>query len=101
MLGNITTVREERLGAALRGRLDQVILMTKVCTHGRDKNIAMQMLEESLKRLRTDHLDIWQIHEVVYENDPDLIFRRVFCMTHDTSGSPLSRAARWSFCLHR
>lgn len=66
---------EERLGTALRGKRDQVILMTKVCTHGRDKSTAMQMLEESLKRLRTDHLDIWQIHEVVYENDPDLIFR--------------------------
>jgi aryl-alcohol dehydrogenase-like predicted oxidoreductase len=34
----------------------------------------MQMLDESLRRLRTDHLDVWQIHEVVYENDPDLIF---------------------------
>jgi uncharacterized protein len=34
----------------------------------------MQMLEESLGRLKTDHLDVWQIHEVVYENDPDMIF---------------------------
>ena len=48
--------------------------MTKVCTHGRDKKIAMRMLEESLRRLQTDHLDLWQVHEVVYENDPDLIF---------------------------
>jgi predicted aldo/keto reductase-like oxidoreductase len=32
------------------------------------------MLEESLRRLRTDYLDVWQIHEVVYWNDPDLIF---------------------------
>ena len=48
--------------------------MTKVCTHGRDKDIAMQMLEESLRRLQTDHLDVWQIHEVIYYNDPDLIF---------------------------
>ena len=48
--------------------------MTKVCTHGREKKIAMRMLEESLRRLQTDHLDVWQIHEVVYENDPDLIF---------------------------
>ena len=31
-------------------------------------------LEESLTRLQTDHLDVWQIHEVIYENDPDLIF---------------------------
>ena len=31
-------------------------------------------MEESLRRLRTDHLDLWQIHEVIYYNDPDLIF---------------------------
>ncbi len=67
-------VSEERLGVALQGKRDQVILMTKVCTHGRDKKIAMQMLEESLTRLRTDHLDVWQVHEVVYDNDPDKIF---------------------------
>ncbi|MFZ1006506.1 MAG: hypothetical protein WAN65_06705 [Candidatus Sulfotelmatobacter sp.] len=29
----------------------------------------MRMLEESLRRLQTDHLDVWQIHEVVYENE--------------------------------
>ena len=66
---------EEWLGAALKGKRDRVVLMTKVCTHGRDKQVAMRMLEESLKRLQTDHLDVWQIHEVIYENDPDLIFR--------------------------
>jgi predicted aldo/keto reductase-like oxidoreductase len=66
---------EERLGTALKGKRDRVILMTKVCTHGRDKTVAMQQLEESLRRLGTDHLDVWQIHEVVYYNDPDLIFR--------------------------
>ncbi len=65
---------EEWLGQALRGKRDKVVLMTKVCTHGRDKRIAMAMLEQSLKRLQTDHLDVWQIHEVIYENDPDLIF---------------------------
>jgi aryl-alcohol dehydrogenase-like predicted oxidoreductase len=65
---------EERLGKALKGRRDQAFVMTKVCTHGRDKKVAMRMLEESLRRLQTDHLDLWQIHEVVYYNDPDLIF---------------------------
>jgi aryl-alcohol dehydrogenase-like predicted oxidoreductase len=67
---------EDFLGQALQGRRDQVFLMTKVCTHGRDKNVAMQQLEESLKRLRTDHLDLWQIHEVIYYNDAELIFAK-------------------------
>lgn len=66
---------EERLGKALRGKRDKAFVMTKVCTHGRDKKVAMQMLDESLRRLQTDHLDLWQIHEVIYENDPDLIFQ--------------------------
>jgi uncharacterized protein len=65
---------EERLGRALKGKRQSVFLMTKACTHGRDKKVAMRMLEESLRRLQTDHLDLWQIHEVIYENDPDLIF---------------------------
>jgi len=65
---------EEVLGQALKGKREKLIVMTKVCTHGRDQNVAMRMLEDSLRRLQTDHLDIWQIHEVVYWNDPELIF---------------------------
>jgi aryl-alcohol dehydrogenase-like predicted oxidoreductase len=65
---------EERLGRALKGKWDRAVVMTKVCTHGRNRNVAMRQLEESLTRLQTDHLDVWQIHEVIYENDPDLIF---------------------------
>jgi aryl-alcohol dehydrogenase-like predicted oxidoreductase len=65
---------EAWLGHALQGSRDKVVLMTKVCTHGRDKKMAMQQLEESLLRLRTDHLDVWQIHECVYFNDPDWHF---------------------------
>jgi predicted aldo/keto reductase-like oxidoreductase len=65
---------EKRMGDALKGKRDKAIVMTKVCTHGRDKKVAMQMLEESLRRLQSDYIDIWQIHEVIYDNDPDLIF---------------------------
>jgi aryl-alcohol dehydrogenase-like predicted oxidoreductase len=65
---------EARLGRALQGYRQEAVVMTKLCTHGRNKRVAMQMLEESLGRLKTDHLDVWQIHEVVYENDPDMIF---------------------------
>jgi predicted aldo/keto reductase-like oxidoreductase len=65
---------EELMGKALEGRRASVFLMTKVCSHGRDKRTALRQLEESLRRLKTDHLDLWQIHEVVYDNDPDLHF---------------------------
>ena len=69
---------EERMGKALKsgGRRDKVFLMTKVCTHGRDAKEAMRQLEMSLRRLQTDHLDLWQVHEVVYDNDPDLHFKK-------------------------
>jgi aryl-alcohol dehydrogenase-like predicted oxidoreductase len=58
------------MGSCLRGKRDRVFLMTKVCTHGRDKDLALQMLHESLRRLQTDHLDLWQIHGVSFDNDP-------------------------------
>jgi aryl-alcohol dehydrogenase-like predicted oxidoreductase len=61
---------ERRMGKAIADRRDSVFLMTKVCTHGRDAKVAMRQLGESLKRLRTDHLDLWQVHECVYDNDP-------------------------------
>ena len=66
---------ESWLGLGLKGRRDKVFLMTKVCTHGRDGWLALQMLEQSLRRLQTDHLDLWQIHGVVFQNDPELFIR--------------------------
>src|ERR1700761_7805846 len=66
---------EDWLGKGLRGRRDRAFLMTKVCSHGRDASLAMQMLEQSLRRLQTDHLDLWQIHGVTFQNDPDLFIR--------------------------
>ncbi len=65
---------EELMGKALEGRRHEAFLMSKVCSHGRDRRVAMRQLEETLRRLKTDYLDLWQIHEVVYENDPDLHF---------------------------
>jgi aryl-alcohol dehydrogenase-like predicted oxidoreductase len=67
---------ETWLGQALEGRRDKVVLMTKVCTHGRSGALAMRMLEESLRRLRTDYLDLWQIHGIVYDNDPELAYAK-------------------------
>jgi predicted aldo/keto reductase-like oxidoreductase len=67
---------EQIMGQALEGRRHEVFLMTKLCTHGRDKKVAMRQLHESLKRLKTDYLDLWQVHEVVYDNDPELHFAK-------------------------
>jgi aryl-alcohol dehydrogenase-like predicted oxidoreductase len=63
------------MGGALKGRRQSVFLMAKVCTHGREKKLAMQMLEQSLSPLRTDHLDLWQIRGLSFENDPHLFIR--------------------------
>ena len=67
---------ERRMGRAIKDRRDSVFLMTKVCTHGRDAKVAMRQLDESLRRLQTDRLDLWQIHECVYYNDPARHFAR-------------------------
>lgn len=67
-------VAEERMGKALSegGRRDKVMLMTKVC--GRTAKDAQSNLEDSLRRLKTDRIDLWQFHEMVYDNDPDWVF---------------------------
>jgi uncharacterized protein len=67
---------EERMGRTLEGRRHKVFLMSKVCTHGRDRKVALRQLEQSLRRLKTDYLDLWQVHEVVHDNDPDLHFMK-------------------------
>ncbi len=67
---------EEVMGKALAmdGRRKKVFLMTKNCE--RDYEGSKRNLEESLRRLKTDHLDLWQFHEMVYDNDPDWVFEK-------------------------
>jgi len=67
---------EDWLGRGPQGKRDRAFVMTKVCTHGRDAHLAMRMLDESLRRLQTDHLDLWQIHGVAFDNDPALAYAR-------------------------
>lgn len=63
---------ERRMGLALQGRREKVVLMTKVC--GRDAKTAEANLHDSLTRLKTDVIDVWQFHEINYDNDPEWIF---------------------------
>ncbi len=69
-------VSETRMGKALADRRDKVFLMTKVCTHGRDARTAMKQLEDSLRRLKTDYLDLWQLHEVIFDDEPAKYFAK-------------------------
>jgi predicted aldo/keto reductase-like oxidoreductase len=64
---------EIRMGKALRdGYRQKAFLMTKI--DGRDKATATSQINDSLKRLQTDRIDLLQFHEVIRESDPDRIF---------------------------
>jgi predicted aldo/keto reductase-like oxidoreductase len=64
---------EIRMGRALRdGYRDKVFLMTKI--DGRSKREATRQLDESLRRLQTDRIDLVQHHEVIRFDDPHRIF---------------------------
>ena len=64
---------EIRMGKALRdGYRRKVFLMTKI--DGRNQALAAKQIDESLKRLQTDHVDLLQFHEIVRRTDPDPIF---------------------------
>jgi len=66
---------EERMGKALQdGYRQRVFLMTKLDAHKAD--VALQQLEQSMKRLRTDHVDLVQIHEVIRATDPERCFAK-------------------------
>src|ERR1700746_413631 len=64
---------EIRMGKALRdGYRKKTFLMTKI--DGQTKKAATPQLEESLRRLQTDHIDLLQFHEVIRDGDPARIF---------------------------
>ena len=67
---------EEVMGKALStgGRRDKVFLMTKNC--GRDHQTSLACLDDSLKRLKTDRVDLWQFHEINYREDPEWLMER-------------------------
>jgi aryl-alcohol dehydrogenase-like predicted oxidoreductase len=64
---------EIRMGMALRdGYRQKVFLMSKI--DGRTKESAAFQIDQSLKRLETDHVDLMQFHEIIRMKDPDRIF---------------------------
>jgi len=67
---------EEIMGKALAqdGMRKKVFLMTKVCD--RNYESAKKMLDDSLRRLKTDYIDLWQYHEIGRDYDAEWIFER-------------------------
>jgi aryl-alcohol dehydrogenase-like predicted oxidoreductase len=64
---------EERMGKALRdGYRERAFLMTKV--DGRTRSAAAEQLDESLRRLQTDRIDLVQVHEVIRRDDAERVF---------------------------
>jgi L-galactose dehydrogenase len=79
------TLAEERLGEALQGRRDRVVLATKCGRYGLDSfdfsaKRVIASLEESLRRLRTDYLDLFQAHDVEFGDVQQIIHETVPAM---------------------
>ncbi len=65
-------ISETYIGSVMASRRDEVFLATK--TRERSYDGSMRALEGSLKRLRTDHIDLWQLHNVRTQDDLDQVF---------------------------
>jgi len=65
-------ISQRYIGQVMATRRDEVFLATK--THNRTRDGSMQLLEESLNSLQTDHLDLWQLHNISRIEQLDQIF---------------------------
>ncbi len=65
---------QDYLGEGLQGSREKIFLAAK--THDRSKNGSLRLLDDSLRRLRTDHLDLWQLHDLRTEEDLEQIFSK-------------------------
>lgn len=63
---------ESYYGLALKGRRKEIFLTSK--SHARDKKGALDHLHETLGNMKTDHLDLWQVHDVRTDDEIDGIF---------------------------
>jgi predicted aldo/keto reductase-like oxidoreductase len=61
-------------GAALGERRQEIFLASK--THDRTRDGSLRLLDDSLRRLRTNHLDLWQLHDLRTNDDLDRIFSK-------------------------
>jgi L-galactose dehydrogenase len=79
------TLAENRLGEYLEGKRDKIILTSKACRYDIDdfdfsQKRLMKSIDESLKRLRTDYVDLYQVHDVEYGRTEQVIGETVPAM---------------------
>src|SRR5512132_2863315 len=65
-------ISQTNIGEVMRTRRKEVFLASK--THDRTRDGSLKLLDESLKLLQTDHLDVWQLHNVQSDEQLDTIF---------------------------
>ena len=91
---------EIRMGKALRdGYRDQAFLMTKI--DGRTKEAAARQIDESLSRLRTDRIDLMQIHEVIRMRDAEQVFAPGGAMEAVTAAQRAGKVRYIGFTGHK
>jgi L-galactose dehydrogenase len=72
------TLAETRLGKALRGKRDRIFLATKCCRYDMDEfdfstKRVLESIDESLKRLQTDYVDVYQVHDIEFGDKEQVI----------------------------
>jgi aryl-alcohol dehydrogenase-like predicted oxidoreductase/predicted kinase len=65
---------EVRIGSALGKDRPSVVLATK--THDRTRDGSLRLLEASLKALKTDHVDVWQMHHIDHEDEVKMVLAK-------------------------
>ena len=93
-------VSEVRMGKALQdGYREKVFLMTKI--DGRTKKAAAEQIDESLKRLQVDVIDLLQFHEIIRLEDPDRIFAEGGAMEAVTAAKQAGKIRFIGFTGHK
>ena len=72
------TLAEKRLGVALKGKRDSVFLATKCGRYDVDKldfsyNRILTSIDESLRRLQTDYVDVYQLHDIEFARKEQIL----------------------------
>ncbi|HKQ96464.1 MAG TPA: aldo/keto reductase, partial [Candidatus Polarisedimenticolia bacterium] len=74
MYGGSSRWSQRYIGQVMKKRRGEAFLASK--THDRSRDGSLRLLDESLRLLQTDHLDLWQLHNLDEMGDVDRIFAK-------------------------